>query len=83
MPLEVMALAVNLAGNRRNAQLICEQDGLKLLLRRAVKNRDPLLMKMIRNIAQHEGPTRELFKVNQFLEWMSHFWDDIELHLVS
>lgn len=62
VPLEVMALAVNLAGNKRHAQRICEQDGLKLLLRRAVKNRDPLLMKMIRNIAQHEGPTRELFK---------------------
>ena len=64
VPLEVMALAVNLAGNRRNGQLICERDGLKLLLRRAIKHRDPLLMKMIRNIAQHEGPTREQFTVS-------------------
>ncbi|XP_045615495.1 kinesin-associated protein 3 isoform X2 [Procambarus clarkii] len=61
VPLELMALAVNLAANKRNAQLICEGAGLKLLLKRALKYRDPLLTKMIRNIAQHEGPTRALF----------------------
>ncbi|XP_047491203.1 kinesin-associated protein 3-like isoform X2 [Penaeus chinensis] len=61
VPLELMALAVNLAANKRNAQLICEGAGLKLLMKRALKYRDPLLTKMIRNIAQHEGPTRELF----------------------
>lgn len=63
VPLELMALAVNLAANKRNAQLICEGAGLKLLMKRALKYRDPLLMKMIRNIAQHEGPTRALFTV--------------------
>ncbi|KAK8721272.1 hypothetical protein OTU49_012869, partial [Cherax quadricarinatus] len=61
VPLELMALAVNLAANKRNAQLVCEGAGLKLLLKRALKYRDPLLTKMIRNIAQHEGPTRALF----------------------
>ncbi|XP_063840518.1 kinesin-associated protein 3-like isoform X4 [Scylla paramamosain] len=61
VPLELMALAVNLAANKRNAQLICEGAGLKLLMKRALKYRDPLLTKMIRNIAQHEGPTRALF----------------------
>ncbi|KAG7176251.1 Kinesin-associated protein 3-like, partial [Homarus americanus] len=61
VPLELMSLAVNLAANKRNAQLICEGAGLKLLLKRALKYRDPLLTKMIRNIAQHEGPTRALF----------------------
>ncbi|XP_050693389.1 kinesin-associated protein 3-like isoform X2 [Eriocheir sinensis] len=61
VPLELMALAVNLSANKRNAQLICEGAGLKLLMKRALKYRDPLLMKMIRNIAQHEGPTRALF----------------------
>lgn len=63
VPLELMALAVNLAANKRNAQLICEGSGLKLLMKRALKYRDPLLTKMIRNIAQHEGPTRALFTV--------------------
>ncbi|XP_068216893.1 kinesin-associated protein 3 isoform X3 [Palaemon carinicauda] len=61
VPLELMSLAVNLAANKRNAQLICEGSGLKLLMKRALKHRDPLLTKMIRNIAQHEGPTRALF----------------------
>ncbi|KAK3889150.1 hypothetical protein Pcinc_006727 [Petrolisthes cinctipes] len=61
VPLELMALAVNLAANKRNAQLICEGTGLKLLMKRALKYRDPLLTKMIRNIAQHDGPTRALF----------------------
>ena len=64
VPLELMALAVNLALNKRNAQLICEGSGLKFIFRRAFKNRDALLMKMVRNIAQHEGPTRALFTVS-------------------
>ena len=67
VPLELMSLAVNLSANKKNAGLICEGNGLKLILRRAIANRDPLLMKMIRNIAQHEGPTRALFTVSQFI----------------
>lgn len=59
--LELIALAINLAANKRNAQLICEGPGLKLLMRRAFKFNDPLLLKMIRNISQHEGPTKAQF----------------------
>jgi len=59
----VLALCVNLAANARCAQLICDGSGLKLLLRRAFKHRDPLLMKMIRNISMHDGPTKALFIV--------------------
>ncbi|ELU10175.1 hypothetical protein CAPTEDRAFT_219515 [Capitella teleta] len=59
--LEVMALCINLASNKRCAQLICEGNGLRLLMKRAFKFRDPLLMKMIRNISQHEGPSKALF----------------------
>jgi hypothetical protein len=61
--LEVMALCINLAGNKRCAQLICEGSGLRLLMKRAFKFRDPLLMKMIRNLSQHDGPTKNLFIV--------------------
>ena len=61
--IEVLALAVNLAANARCAQLICESQGLKLLMRRAFKQRDPLMMKMIRNISIHDGPTKPLFIV--------------------
>jgi len=62
--IEVIALCINLAGNARCAQLICEGSGLKLLMRRAFKNRDLMLMKMIRNISHHDGPTKMLFVVS-------------------
>ena len=52
---ELMALAINLATNKRNAQLICEGKGLRLLFKRAFKHKDSLLMKMLRNISQHDG----------------------------
>ncbi|XP_065068315.1 kinesin-associated protein 3-like [Rhopilema esculentum] len=59
--IELIALCINLASNKRNAQLICEGNGLRLLMRRALKFKDPLLMKMIRNISQHDGPTKKDF----------------------
>ena len=62
--LELMALGINLAANKRNAQLVCEGPGLRLLMRRAFKFNDPLLLKMIRNISQHEGPTKVQFVVS-------------------
>ena len=61
--IELIALCINLACNKRNAQLICEGNGLRLLMRRALKHKDPLLMKMIRNISQHEGATKKDFMV--------------------
>ena len=63
---ELIALAINLAANKRNAQLICEGNGLRLLLRRAMKFKDTLLMKMIRNISQHDGTTKREFIVSLF-----------------
>lgn len=35
-----------------------------MLMKRALKFKDPLLMKMIRNISQHDGPTKNLFIVS-------------------
>ena len=64
LPLELVALAINLAANKRNAQLICEGSGLRLLMKRAFKFKDPLLLKMARNISQHDGPTKEQFVVS-------------------
>lgn len=64
--IELIALCINLASNKRNAQLICEGNGLRLLMRRALKYKDPLLMKMIRNISQHEGTTKKDFMVISF-----------------
>ena len=65
LPLELVALAVNLAANKRNAQLICEGSGLRLLMKRAFKFKDPLLLKMARNISQHDGPTKQQFLVSK------------------
>uniref|UniRef100_A0A4W6E8F3 Kinesin-associated protein 3b n=1 Tax=Lates calcarifer TaxID=8187 RepID=A0A4W6E8F3_LATCA len=58
---ELISICINLAANKRNAQLICEGNGLKMLMKRALKMKDCLLMKMIRNISQHDGPTKALF----------------------
>ncbi|KAF7690100.1 kinesin-associated protein 3 [Silurus meridionalis] len=58
---ELISFCINLAANKRNAQLICEGNGLKMLMKRAFKLKDPLTMKMIRNISQHDGPSKSLF----------------------
>ncbi|XP_075038840.1 kinesin-associated protein 3 [Mixophyes fleayi] len=59
--LELISFCINLAANKRNAQLISEGNGMKMLMKKALKFKDPLLMKMIRNISQHDGPTKILF----------------------
>ncbi|KAM4624030.1 kinesin-associated protein 3-like isoform 2-T2 [Polymixia lowei] len=58
---ELISFAINLAASKRNAQLMCEANGLKMLMKRALKMKDCLMMKMIRNISQHDGPTKPLF----------------------
>ncbi|KAK7945363.1 hypothetical protein WMY93_001091 [Mugilogobius chulae] len=59
--IELISICINLAANKRNAQVMCEGNGLKMLMKRALKMKDCLLMKMIRNISQHDGPTKALF----------------------
>ena len=39
-------------------------NGLKMLMKRALKLKDILMMKMIRNLSQHDGPTKNLFIVS-------------------
>ncbi|XP_030628420.1 kinesin-associated protein 3a isoform X2 [Chanos chanos] len=58
---ELISFCINLAANKRNAQMMCEGNGLKMLMKRALKLKDPLMMKMIRNISQHDGPSKKLF----------------------
>ena len=55
--LEVVALGINLALDGKCAMQMVEfnkKKGLKLLIRRAFKTKDSLLMKMIRNISQND-----------------------------
>lgn len=53
--MELIALCINLAINKRNAQMMVENNRLQCLMERAFQNQDSLLMKLIRNIAHHEG----------------------------
>lgn len=53
--LDLIALCINLALNKRNAQLMIENNRLHTLMSRAFKYQDSLLMKMLRNISQHES----------------------------
>uniref|UniRef100_K3X421 Kinesin-associated protein 3 n=1 Tax=Globisporangium ultimum (strain ATCC 200006 / CBS 805.95 / DAOM BR144) TaxID=431595 RepID=K3X421_GLOUD len=48
---ELAALAVNLSHNGRNAELMCQNRGLEALVTRVLRTRDPLLMKVIRNVS--------------------------------
>nr|CAD7259740.1 unnamed protein product [Timema shepardi] len=58
--LELIALCINLAINKRNAQMMVENNRLQSLMTRAFRNQDSLLMKMLRNIAQHDS-TKQSF----------------------
>jgi len=49
---ELAALGVNLSLNARNAELMAAHRGLHHLMDRQMHTRDPLLMKIIRNLAQ-------------------------------
>ncbi|XP_058806309.1 kinesin-associated protein 3 isoform X2 [Phymastichus coffea] len=57
---ELIALCVNLAINNRNAEMIVQNNRLKRLVEKAFKNQNALLMKIARNISQHDS-TKELF----------------------
>ncbi|XP_029355317.1 kinesin-associated protein 3a isoform X2 [Echeneis naucrates] len=61
MDVELISLCINLAANKNNAQILCEGNSLRMLMKRAVKLKDVLVMKMIRNLSQHNGPTKSLF----------------------
>jgi len=56
----LIALGINLAANARNAEQMCAGDGLREMVTRLLRHRDPLLCKLIRNISQHE-PLKPLF----------------------
>uniref|UniRef100_A0A1L8DUQ1 Putative kinesin associated protein kap n=1 Tax=Nyssomyia neivai TaxID=330878 RepID=A0A1L8DUQ1_9DIPT len=53
--MDLIALAINLALNKRNAQIMIENNRLHNLMARAFKYQDALLMKMIRNVSHHEN----------------------------
>ncbi|XP_034490560.1 kinesin-associated protein 3 isoform X2 [Drosophila innubila] len=52
---DLMALCINLSLNRRNAHIMVEGQRLHSLMDRAFNYQDALLMKLLRNISQHES----------------------------
>ncbi|KAH8273277.1 hypothetical protein KR018_004261 [Drosophila ironensis] len=52
--LDLISLCINLSLNRRNAQIMVEGQRLHSLMDRAFKYQDALLMKLLRNLSQHE-----------------------------
>lgn len=52
---ELIALAVNLTQNGRNAEVLCEGDRFDRLIRRAFQTCDELMFKVMRNLAQQDS----------------------------
>lgn len=59
--IELMALGINLAINKKNAQLICESGYFSRLMKRAIDKEDFCIYKMLRNISHHDDPMKMLF----------------------
>ena len=59
--LETISLAINLALNQRNAQLMCDDSNLTQLFDKALKTNDSLILKLLRNISHHDDPIKMLF----------------------
>ena len=56
IPLELAALACNMATHPSCAEAFVSDGGLRFLMRRVMKTSDSLLMKLIRNLAVCGGP---------------------------
>lgn len=57
----LIALAINLSNNARNAEIMAGDDTLNTLLSRLFQTKDVLLAKMLRNISQHDGGIKRKF----------------------
>jgi hypothetical protein len=57
----LIALAINLSNNTRNAEIMAGDDTLNTLLSRLFQTKDVLLAKMLRNISQHDGGIKRKF----------------------
>mmetsp|Transcript_1437 Transcript_1437/g.1212 ORF Transcript_1437/g.1212 Transcript_1437/m.1212 type:complete len:428 (+) Transcript_1437:2-1285(+) len=54
----LIALAINLAANSRNAEAMAAGENLNGFLNRLFQSKDPLLAKMLRNLSQHDGAVK-------------------------
>jgi len=54
--LELAALAINLSKNCRCCELMKESNKLSIIIRNGLRNQDPLIMKLLRNLAEQTPP---------------------------
>ena len=58
---ETISLAINLALNQRNTQLMAENSNFNQLITKALETKDSLLLKLLRNISFHDDPIKMYF----------------------
>ncbi|CAK9102885.1 Kinesin-associated protein 3 (KAP-3) (KAP3) (Smg GDS-associated protein) [Durusdinium trenchii] len=75
---DLVALMVNLASNARAAEVIVQSGLFPPIMLRVMKHRDPLLCKVIRNVASHSGVLEQMCEVLdtegvRMAKWMNEF----------
>lgn len=70
---EVIGLAINLSLHPINAQMMCQGPGLKLLMKKALTSREPLMMKLIHNISRHNGDFKSTFLVSEMKKMLHNY----------
>ncbi|KAJ3201946.1 Kinesin-associated protein 3 [Clydaea vesicula] len=58
---ELIALGINLATEKKNAEIFCFENGVKFLMKRAFKTKDSLIFKLLRNVSHHDGEIKMPF----------------------
>lgn len=74
----MVALCINLAIHPNNAQQMADNSRLQSLMTRAFRYQDSLLMKMIRNISEHDS-TRASFIVRTNSNFLNRLTNDNNL----
>ncbi|CAE7209702.1 KAP115 [Symbiodinium natans] len=75
---DLVALMVNLAAHARAAEVIVQSGLFPAIVLRVLKHRDPLLCKVIRHVASHQGVLEQMYELLQsedvrMAKWMHEF----------
>jgi hypothetical protein len=71
IPLDVGALMINLSTHKLCASVMCEESGLKFIVKKALKTNDVLLLKLLRNLASHQAPLILPFLVRMTIQFIA------------
>ena len=75
LPLELTALAVNLAMNYSTCESLCKADAVNLLVQRLVKTNDSAVAKILRGLSQHT------YSIQADSELKAHAMEDLKREL--